>query len=97
MNFSKSQQNKCENKDKENNDTWVVAYTNTYYEYILTCIYTLRQNGRHFTDDSFKTIFLNEIVSILITISLKFIPKGPINNIPLLFQIMAWCRPSDKL
>ena len=23
----------------------------------------------------------------------KFIPKGPINNIPALGQIMAWCRP----
>ena len=29
-------------------------------------------------------------------ISLKFIPKGPINNIPALIQIMAWRRPGDK-
>ena len=28
-------------------------------------------------------------------ISLKFVPKGPINNIPALVQIMAWCRPGD--
>ena len=28
--------------------------------------------------------------------SLKFVPKGPINNIPALVQIMAWCRPGDK-
>ena len=33
---------------------------------------------------------------ISIKISLKFIPKGPINNIPALVQIMAWCRPGDK-
>ena len=25
-----------------------------------------------------------------------FFPKGPINNIPTLVQIVAWCRPSDK-
>ena len=29
-------------------------------------------------------------------ISLKFVPKGPINNVPALFQIMAWYRPGDK-
>ena len=55
-----------------------------------------RQNGRHFTDDSFKCISLNENVWILIKISLKFVPKGPINNIPALVQIMAWWRPGDK-
>ena len=55
-----------------------------------------RQNGRHFADDIFKCIFLNEIVSISIKISLKFVPKGPINNITALVQRMAWCRPGDK-
>ena len=33
---------------------------------------------------------------ISIKISLKFVPKGPINNIPALDQIMAWRRPGDK-
>ena len=51
-----------------------------------------RQNGRHFTDDIFNCIFLNENVRISIKISLKFVPKGPINNIPALVQIMAWRR-----
>ena len=55
-----------------------------------------RQHGRHFADDTFKCIFLNENVIISITISLKFVPKGPINNITALVQIMAWCRPGDK-
>ena len=50
-----------------------------------------RQNGCHFPDDIFKGIFLNENVLISIKISLKFVPKGPINNIPALGQIMA-CR-----
>ena len=53
-------------------------------------------NGRHFADDIFKCIFLNENVWIPIKISLKFVPKGPINNIPALVQIMAWRRPGDK-
>ena len=34
----------------------------------------------HFTDEIFKYIFMNEKSSILIKISLKFIPKGPIEN-----------------
>ena len=55
-----------------------------------------RQNGRHFADDIFKWIFLNENVWIPIKISLKFVPLGPINNIPALVQIMAWRRPGDK-
>ena len=55
-----------------------------------------RQNGRHFPDDTFKRIFMNEIVRISIKISLKFVPKGPINKIPALDQIMAWRRPGDK-
>ena len=55
-----------------------------------------RQNGRHFADDIFKCIFLNENVWISIKISLKFVPKGPINNIPVLVQIMAWRRQATS-
>ena len=55
-----------------------------------------RQNGGHFPDDIFKCIFLNENAWISIKISLKFVPKGPINKIPALFQIMAWRRSGDK-
>ena len=55
-----------------------------------------RQNGRHFADDIFKCIFLNEIAWIPIKISLKFVPRGPINNIPALVKIMAWRRLGDK-
>ena len=55
-----------------------------------------RQHGRHFADDTFKRIFLNENVIISIKISLKFVPDGPINNIPALVQIMAWRRLGDK-
>ena len=55
-----------------------------------------RQNGRHFADDIFKCISLNENVWISIEISLKFVHSGSINNNPTLFQIMAWRRPGDK-
>ena len=51
-----------------------------------------RQYCRHFADGTFKRIFMNENVWILIMISLKFVPKVRINNIPGLVQIMAWYR-----
>ena len=65
---------------------------------LLWSLYTLRprQNGRHFTYDTFKRIFLNETFRISIKISLKFVPKGPINNIPALVQVMAWRWSGDK-
>ena len=70
-----------------NSNTFLFSFSNTLRP---------RRNGRHFTDDIFKCIFLHENVWIPIWISLKFVPKGPINNIPALVQIMAWCRPGDK-
>ena len=51
-----------------------------------------KTNVRRFADDVFKCIFLNENGWILIKISLKCVPKGPINNIPAFVQIMAWCH-----
>ena len=50
-----------------------------------------RQNGRHFADDTFNRIFVNENDKFL----LKFVPKG-INNIQALVQIMAWRRPGKQ-
>ena len=47
-----------------------------------------RQNGRHFADNIFNRIFVNENVRISIKCSLKFVSKGPITNIPALVQIM---------
>ena len=54
------------------------------------------QNGRHFADDIFRCIFMNEKLHILIEISLKFTHKGPIDNNPALVYIMAWRRIGDK-
>ena len=55
-----------------------------------------RQNGCHFADDTFNHIFVTENVGISIKFPLKFVPKGLINNIQALVQIMAWRRPGDK-
>ena len=44
----------------------------------------------------FRMHFLNGNLSISIKISLKVVPRGRINNIPALDQIMAWRRPGDK-
>ena len=52
-----------------------------------------KQNGRHFPDDIFKCIFLNENAWISIKNSLKFVPNGLIHNSPALVEIMAWRRP----
>ena len=42
------------------------------------------QDGRHFSDDMFRYIFVNEKFHIVIKISLMFVPKGPIDNTPAL-------------
>ena len=56
----------------------------------------VRQNGRHFADDTLKRIFLNENAGISIQISMRSVNKGPINNIPALVWLKAWSRPGDK-
>ena len=54
------------------------------------CVYVntlkLGQNGRHFADGVFKCIFVSENIWISIRISLNFVRKGRINNIPTLVQ-----------
>ena len=39
---------------------------------------------------------MNEFFSILIGISLKFVPKGTIDNKSALVQVMAWHQTGDK-
>ena len=47
-----------------------------------------RRSDRHFVDDTFKCIFLNDKIWFYIKLSL--------NLVQALVQIMAWRRPSDK-
>ena len=77
---------------------FIITYCSDLFHYSTPWLNTLspKQHGRHFPDNIFKCIFLNEHVKISIKISLKFVPKGPINIIPALVQIMAWRRPGDK-
>ena len=84
---------------------WVIMHNIKHCMWILihaqcqlTFVNTLRprQNGRYFADDIFNRIFVNKNVRISIKFSLKFVPKGLINNIPALVQIMAWRRPGDQ-
>ena len=61
------------------------------HQILFCCLHIEAQtNGLYFPDNIFKYIFLNKNVWISNTISL--VPEGPINNIPALVQIMAWCR-----
>ena len=47
-------------------------------------------------DNIFKWIFLTDNDKIPFQISLKFIPKGVIDNKPALVQVMACGRTGDK-
>ena len=72
-----------------NKTCYLAAITGTFLlPYLKTS--KPRQNGRHFADSIFKCVFLSDNIWILINISLKFVPKAPINNILVLVQIMAW-------
>ena len=51
--------------------------------------YRLSLNGCHFADDIFRCNFVNERFCILITISLEFVPKGPINNTQSQYSIIG--------
>ena len=44
----------------------------------------------------YSDAFLWMKICVLIKISLKFVPKGPIDNNPALVQILAWRRIDDK-
>ena len=84
----------CYHKTRQQTITWTKV--NPYLCLHVINTLRLRQNGQHFADDTLKRIFFNENVWISIIISLMFVPKGLIYNIPALVQIMAWCRPGDK-
>ena len=74
--------------------TWIPI--NISAQTILVNTLRPRQNGCRFEDDIFKCIFLNENVWIMIKISLNFVTKGSINDIPALVQIMDWSQPGNK-
>ena len=54
------------------------------------------QNGAILADDIFKCTSLIENNGIQIQISLKCVPRTPIDNKPALVQVMVWRRTGDK-
>ena len=48
------------------------------------------QNGCYFGRQHFKCILLNENDRVPIQISLKFVPRSPVDNQPAFVQVMAW-------
>ena len=84
--------------EEKNRYSCTTCYPDVIWDMTTQALNTLRirQNGLHFPGNIFKCIFLNENVWNLIEISLKFVPKGPINNIPAMVQIMAQCLAGAK-
>ena len=54
------------------------------HPFALKNSYSPGKTGRYFANDIFKCIFKNEKTSTFMRISLKFVPKGPIDNNPAL-------------
>ena len=65
----------------------LVAYVCQYHHYVCRCD---KINGAR------PTVKAHWGRDKMAAISLKFVPKGPMNNISALVQIMAWRRPGDK-
>ena len=72
---------------------WVNAIR-TYWA--IRCWHIEAKKGWLLTDDTFKYVFLNENVLILIEISLKYFTWGRIDNEAAPAQIMDWPRTGDK-
>ena len=67
---------------------WMVGM---HYLTWITCSYSFTLSISNYTDEH-----IDENIWIFIRISLIFVPKGWINNIPALVPIMTWRRPGDK-
>ena len=67
-----------------------------FWSISISSVIEAEKNRRHYADDVFKCNFLNENGWTSIRISLKFVHKGTINNIPALVQIMAWRQTGYK-
>ena len=66
------------------------VYNMTWHPKVLTHL------SLHKMANIFKCTFMNEKFCISISISLKFVPKGPVDNKTVLVQIMACCKTGDK-
>ena len=77
-------------------------YTNPLIYLLMSLAIALLLSLTHWDRDRMaailQTMFSNAFswMKMLLNISLKFVPNGPVNNIPSLVQVMAWRRPGDK-
>ena len=80
---------------------WPFSYLSVFSFIIYVAVWNESHWGRGkmaatLAGDIIKYKFVNENDLIAIKISLTFVPEGPINDIPVLIQIMAWCWPGGK-
>ena len=67
------------------------------YSYIRLCLtHWGRNKWTPFRRRHFQAYFFMKMLGFRLKISLKFVPKGPINNNPALVQMMAWPWQGDK-
>ena len=71
---------------------WTILYNEIGYVQQAEQMAVVKYGSTHVTTHPRWDIF--RLISI--KISLKFVPKGTIDNIPTLVQIMAWRRLGDK-
>ena len=81
---------RSQGNSRDNKEWYHLNVIHPHHNYLVQT----RQHGCHFTDDIFKCIYLNENIWFSIVTILKVVPKGPINNIPVLIEIMARRRPT---
>ena len=81
--------------------TWIIVDQDSWWHQALLDLTWWTHWGRDKMATIFQTTFPNafswmKMYGIQLKISLKIVPKGPINNIPGLVHIMAWRRTGDK-
>ena len=70
---------------------------NDWLDWICLTHLPLEKMAAILADDNFKCMSLNENYRIPILVSLKFIPRSRIDNMPALVQVMAWHWTGNKL
>ena len=84
----------------DNNIQAIIQFSKLSLGNPSSCCWLLTYWGREkwtpFRRRHFQMHFLECKFWISIKISLKFVPKCPINNIAAMVQIMAWRRPGDN-
>ena len=73
---------------------WTATVHYFHYLHVLTHIH--RQNDHRFTENIYTCISWMKSYVFWLNFLLKFVPKGPIHNRPVLVQVMAWRQTGGK-